>query len=130
MDNHELTHFGIPGMKWGKRNGPPYPLDKVVTKAMKSGYNAGISNYSAQTAQTIVNKVSGKDKKKENVGVIAKRILAGAAMVAATNMLANVIEPISRDLIEKGATAAKYAVLEMAGMTPKEYIEIPLKFKN
>ena len=21
-----LKHWGIPGMKWGKRNGPPYPL--------------------------------------------------------------------------------------------------------
>ena len=23
----ELKHHGIPGQKWGKRNGPPYPLD-------------------------------------------------------------------------------------------------------
>lgn len=26
-DIHELYHHGIKGQKWGKRNGPPYPLD-------------------------------------------------------------------------------------------------------
>ena len=27
MNNNELCHHGIKGQKWGKRNGPPYPLD-------------------------------------------------------------------------------------------------------
>jgi hypothetical protein len=26
--NNELTHHGIVGMRWGVRNGPPYPLDR------------------------------------------------------------------------------------------------------
>ena len=39
-DSNYLSHHGIKGQKWGKRNGPPYPLsdvthDKVVKRAGK-----------------------------------------------------------------------------------------------
>ena len=39
-ENSDLTHHGIDGMKWGKRNGPPYPLsekqhNKVVNAVHK-----------------------------------------------------------------------------------------------
>ena len=31
---NELYHHGIPGQKWGTKNGPPYPLDKATHKAI------------------------------------------------------------------------------------------------
>lgn len=49
MRRNELYHHGIRGQKWGKRNGPPYPLTKHsaaerkagLDKTKKKGYNKG-----------------------------------------------------------------------------------------
>lgn len=30
-----LEHYGVSGMKWGRRNGPPYPLDSEGKAALK-----------------------------------------------------------------------------------------------
>lgn len=40
MAQKELYHYGIPGMHWGQKNGPPYPLseskhESVVSKAKR-----------------------------------------------------------------------------------------------
>ena len=34
MDN-ELYHHGIEGQRWGRRNGPPYPLSKAENRAIR-----------------------------------------------------------------------------------------------
>lgn len=33
--NDWLEHFGIPGMHWGDRNGPPYPLNKTKVQKLR-----------------------------------------------------------------------------------------------
>ncbi len=33
----ELAHHGVKGQKWGIRNGPPYPIKKMVDESVNSG---------------------------------------------------------------------------------------------
>ena len=42
----ELQHHGITGMKWGKRNGPPYPLSAKAHSASERA--AGTSDWSKE----------------------------------------------------------------------------------
>lgn len=56
-DRDYLSHHGIKGQKWGRRNGPPYPLSSEVHKAVVTGKS---------TKSKKINKKKIADKVREN----------------------------------------------------------------
>ena len=41
LDEGTLEHFGILGMRWGQRNGPPYPLNSKISTGKRLKKDAG-----------------------------------------------------------------------------------------
>lgn len=66
IPDNVICHHGIPGQKWGVRNGPPYPLDKsvkrskVVMDAIKSGEISMTINREKQKRHTLKDHTPGR----------------------------------------------------------------------
>ncbi len=62
----ELFHHGVPGQKWGVKNGPPYPLkdngnhDNIVERAIESGEVKKEINREKQLRHTKSNHIPGR----------------------------------------------------------------------
>ena len=71
-----LSHHGIKGQKWGKKNGPPYPLDYEAHSSAEKKSNAKLTiDGNAET---------GKKRKglTDEQKALAKKILKGVAITA------------------------------------------------
>ena len=72
----ELYHHGIQGMHWGKRNGPPYPLDykshsteekRQNTKSKLSAYTDSKGNQSLRKYKKLQKKWAKQDSKDDKI---------------------------------------------------------------
>ena len=82
----ELYHHGILGQKWGKTNGPPYPLK--VSDHSAAEKKAGWKKSLSKSEESVKTKKRLTDEEKKRITKIALGAIAGAAVVGGTIYLA------------------------------------------
>lgn len=87
-----LAHHGIDGQKWGKRNGPPYPLDYEQHSAEQKKKNpkSELNNYENNNAKDLksfsdnklLDKIGLTKEDQKRLSERAKLLIAAGALVA------------------------------------------------
>lgn len=102
-----LKHYGILGMKWGQRNGPPYPLSSRQMNSSERKFNPQrrASDMSDEELDTTLKRLRKEDEynrlinnnygnKESDVKKMVKKALIGAAIAGGTLFIANASKDI------------------------------------
>lgn len=83
--NNELTHHGVDGQKWGKRNGPPYPLNaegKADLKKQRKKIKLNQKRKADLESHKLNNKIKSKLRVKRDTKIAMAGGLAAGAVTA------------------------------------------------
>ncbi len=102
-----LKHHGILGQKWGKKNGPPYPLGASDHSASekKAGYQKSIKGGSSDSEKKEHKGLTDKQKKYLKLGAIAvgsTLVVAGGVALAKSDQLDKIIHRGKNELSKQG----------------------------
>lgn len=118
FQSNYLAHHGILGMRWGKRNGPPYPLDSSQKSAAEKRHER-ISDLSDQELRQRINRLqmekqykqmtmSPEEKQISEGKKFVKNVLKGAAMPLAVGSTVALIKA-GKVFVPAAITGAKIA---------------------
>lgn len=130
-DELYLEHHGILGQKWGKKNGPPYPLDASDHSASekKAGWRASLKASKSVNSAKAAIRNGLTDEQKETVKKVVKvgAIAAGTALAAyggyklgATGKLVSIGKkaiPIAKAAAKKAGNIAKEGATQFGKKT-------------
>ena len=111
FESNYLAHHGILGMHWGKRNGPPYPLDAAdhSQSEKKAGYKKSLGG---GRNESLYDRKSSDNKKKSHLTDKQKKALKIGAAAVGTALVAYggyrlATSPKARQLLTKGITGER-----------------------
>lgn len=125
MSQNYLIHHGIMGQKWGTHHGPPYPLNNVVSKAIKQGRQNAVQQTTQKVVNSVANKASGKNEKIEiDTKKLAKDALITVGTVAATSVLSKLVndqmDTVSSAIAHNGRILTQTAINKISEMQLKK----------